>query len=275
MRRNQLYHTPGERSSVKCSHEVCYWKLEMGRLDEDAIWKVLVQPVTVLEGDRREQIRVRARPGGNCTEYTGVVTCSSQAVHILERGEEWTLIEAYSSADESSDVRVYADHFEGYVRTCLLREVEVDQTYGLVIDKVLQRMYVFRDGKRFSTLAISTGLAAEDASSLETPAGEFLIVSWEGDFWAGTYLCRYGMRINKSIFLHEVPAIRRLEEFTGEITMDQNTLESRLGQKDSCGCIRVQRRPTPEGINAEWLFKNLHRTPCTKVMIWDDSDLIM
>ena len=269
MRLNQINQMPG--GMVKSNHEACYKKTEMNSLDEEAIWNVLIQPVTILQGDIREQVRARARPDENCLDYTGVVTCSSQAVHILEPGEEWTLIEAYSSADETSDVRIYADHFEGYVRTCLLKKVEVDQTYGLVIDKLLQRMYVFRSGKLFATLIISTGIAAEDASSLETPAGEFLVVSWEGDFWADDYLCGYGMRINKSIFIHQVPGILRTDETTGREFLDYDTCESRLGKKDSHGCIRVQRQLTPEGVNAEWLFKNLRRIPFTKVMIFDDS----
>ena len=266
-----LYHTPNKPGTTKRDYEACRRKTETGRLDEEAVWNALIQPVTILQGDRREQVRARARPDLNCADYTGVVTCASQAVHVLERGEEWTLIEAYSSADETSDVRIYAERFEGYVRTCLLREAEVDQTYGLVIDKLLQRMYVFRDGKLFSTLTVSTGLAAEDASSLETPAGEFLIVSWEGDFWADDYFCAYGMRINKSIFIHQVPGILRTDEHTGREFLDYDTCESRLGKKDSGGCVRVQRHPTPEGVNAEWLFQNLRRTPCTKVIIWDDA----
>ena len=239
MTRNQMDHTPGDPGAVKGNHELCRRNTETGRLDEEAVWNALIQPVTILQGDMRDQVRARARPDLNCADYTGVVTCSSQAVHILEQRKEWTLIEAYSSADQTSDVRIYADRFQGYVQTGLLREAEVDQTYGLVIDKCLQRMYVFWDGKLFTTLSVSTGLAAEAASSLETPAGEFLIVSWEGDFWAGSYFCGYGMRINKSIFLHQVPGILRTDASTGREYLDYATCESRLGKKDSHGCIRV------------------------------------
>jgi hypothetical protein len=34
----------------------------------------------------------------------------------------------------------------------------------------------------------------------------------------------------------------------------------------------VQRQLTPEGVNAKWLWDNLSRNPCTKVIIWDDLD---
>ena len=36
-----FYHTPNENSAVTCDHDVCFWHLEMGRMDEEAIWKVL------------------------------------------------------------------------------------------------------------------------------------------------------------------------------------------------------------------------------------------
>ena len=117
-----FYHTPNEQSAVKCNHELCFWTLEMGRMNEENIWKVLTQPVTVIEGKQREQVRVLARPDETCTEYVGVVTCASQAVHVLERGEEWSLIEAYSSAEEGSAVKVFADPFQGYVRTDRLKK---------------------------------------------------------------------------------------------------------------------------------------------------------
>ena len=57
-----FYHTPNESSPVRCNHELCFWNLEMGRMDEAAIWKVLTQPVTVIAGKQREQVRILARP---------------------------------------------------------------------------------------------------------------------------------------------------------------------------------------------------------------------
>ena len=258
-------------SAVKRDDNVCFGTPEMGQADEEKIWKDLIRPVTVLEGGWRDQVRVPARPDEHCTDYTGVVTCTSQAVHVLERGKEWTLIEAYSSADEDSDVRIYAVRFQGYVRTDRLRETEVDQSCGLVIDKRRQQMYVFREGRLFSTLTVSTGIAAEDASSLETPAGEFLIVKRVDAFWSDDYYCASGLCINKSIWIHEVPGILRKDESTGREYLDYDFCERSLGRKSSFGCIRVQRHPTPEGVNGRWLYENLHCSPSTKVIIWDDS----
>ena len=266
-----FYHTPNEQSAVRCDHENCFWRMEMGNLDEDAVWQVLIRPVTVLSGAQREQVRVLARPEEDCKDYVGVVTCASQAVHVLERGETWSLIEAYSSAEEGSAVKVFADAFQGYVKTSRLKEEEVDQTYGLVIDKLQQRLYVFREGKLFSTLLCSTGFAREDTPYSETPAGEFLVVSWTGGFWSESNLwCDMGMRINSGILLHEVPCRVLTDEATGEKKKDYSRCERYLGEKASHGCVRIQKEKTPEGVNAKWLWDNLSRKPYTKVIIWDD-----
>ena len=265
------YHTPGERTGTVCDHETCFWKLNMGEMNEAAIWNVLTQPVTVLKGKQREQIKVRLNPEEGCKEYTGVVTCASQAVHILERGDEWTLIEAYSSCEEGSAVRVWALPFRGWVKTSLLEEQQVSQEYGLVVDKLQQRLYVFKNGSLYSTLLCSTGFPKDGAPWNETPAGEFLLVSWTGGFWSdGGLFCDMGLRVNSGILLHEVPCIIRTDEITGEQKKDYSRCESYLGEKASHGCIRVQRELTPEGVNMKWLWDNLPRKPYVKIIIWDE-----
>jgi hypothetical protein len=210
------------------------------------------------------------------------VTGASQGVHVLERGDEWTLIEAYSSSPEGSKVKTWAEKFQGYVETSLLKEVEVDQQYAVIIDKQWQRLFVYKEGKLFSTLLCSTGFYNPKKKNPwnETPAGEFLAISWTGDFrlkdemtGEGYMICKKAIRINDGILLHEVPMV--LSKSTGEWTYDN--CEGYLGEKASHGCIRIQRNYTPEGVNHEWLWKNLSDgtkpgQKYTKVVIWDDAN---
>ena len=277
------WHTPGEGSPVQCEHEDCYWKLPMGSTDEAAVWKVLTAPVTVLDINQRHQYKVRKEPDRDCAVYTGEVTGASQGVHVLERGEEWTLIEAYSSSPEGSKVKVYAEKFQGYVETALLKEVPVDQQYALVIDKQKQRLYVYEEGHLLSTLLCSTGYYNPKKGTRwnETPAGEFLCVSWTGDFplkdedGNTNMICKTAIRINDGILIHEVPMIPKTDS-SGNVEWTYNRCERYLGEKASHGCIRVQQRKTPEGINERWLWDHLsdgnkQGKLYTKVIIWDDA----
>ena len=268
--RDLVFLTPNEDSEVLCDHDFCYWQMTEGEMDEDIVWEVLTQPLIVLNGKQREQIRVRARPEKDCTDYVGVVTCASQGVHVLRQEGDWTLIEAYSSAEEGSKVQVWATRFQGYVETSLLRELPVDDKYGIVIDKLQQRLYVYQEGHLLSTLLCSTGFPREDTPFNETPAGEFGVVSWVGAFWAGSLYCDKALRINSGIMMHEVPCLITTDETTGEEKRDYTRCERYLGEKASHGCIRIQKEKTPEGLNAEWLWKNLSRKPVTKVIIWDE-----
>jgi len=265
-----ILRTPNEESEMLCEHDFCFWQMTEGETDEEIVWEVLTQPLTVLAGKQRDQIRVRARPEKDCKEYVGVVTCASQGVHVLRQEGDWTLIEAYSSAEEGSRVKVWAERFQGYVETKLLKELPVDDHYGLVIDKLQQRLYVYREGHLYATLLCSTGFPREDTPFHETPAGEYAIVSWVGAFWAGSLYCDKALRINSGIMLHEVPCLISADENTGQEIRDYSRCERYLGEKASHGCIRIQKEKTPEGVNAEWLWKNLSRKPVTKVIIWDE-----
>ncbi len=271
-----VFHTPNELAGTSCQHENCSWNLQMGNLNNtDAIWQALITPMTVIEGSERHQYKVRKEPRMDCQEYTGEVTCASQGVHILERGDEWTLIEAYSSSVEGSRVAVFSSCFTGYVETSKLREQKVSQHVGLVIDKLQQRIFVFKDGEMISTLLCSTGFARSDTPFNETPAGEFYAISHTGGFWAGTLYCDMGIRINDGILLHEVPCTITEEE-DGTKTRHHEKSESYLGEKASHGCIRIQRASGVNNVSIKWLWDNLPRTgDRAKVIIWEDSDRVL
>lgn len=271
-----VFHTPNELAGTSCTHENCSWNLQMGNLnDVESIWKALTAPMTVIEGSERHQVKIRKYPRSDCEEYTGEVTCLSQGVHVLEQGPEWTLIEAYSSSVEGSRVGVFASCFTGYIETSKLKIQEVSQQVGLIIDKLQQRIFVFKDGQLLSTLLCSTGFARQKTPFNETPAGDFYAISHTGGFWAGDLYCDMGIRINDGILLHEVPCTIR-EEADGTKTRLYEGCEMYLGEKASHGCIRIQRASSVNGVNIKWLWENLPRTgKRAKVIIWDDTDRVL
>jgi len=250
-----------------------YWTLPVGQWNEKAIWDVMMQPLTVIQGgDQRETYKLRAMPDKSIapTNIVGEITYVSQGVHVLEALDNgWSLIEANNSSygPNNRTRRGYGDTDEvikGYVETRYLEVTTPRTDYGVLIDKLKQEMYIFKEGKLFTTLIISTGLPTKQQPWNETPAGEYLMVSRVGDFLAGNLVCPMGMRINGGSLLHEVPYI--LNQTTG--WKDYSIQERQLGVKASHGCIRVQRKPNSEGVNMTWLWNNIKVN--TKVLVWDD-----
>ena len=241
------------------------WTVPMDITNEAAVWQALTATVTVLDdGKDKAQVRqvvLRAEPRQD-SDGVGTVTMASQGVRVLEKGAEWTRIECYSSSFHDSPILNWNVLVQGWVETKLLKEIEPNQEMGLVVDKLIQRLYVFRDGKLYSTLLVSTGLANKKQPFNETRSGEFLIVSRVGGFYSDNMYCPRALRFNDGDLLHEVPYVERNG---GKI---YSGTEPKLGSRASHGCIRVQRKENPEGLNQAWLFSNCPLN--TKILIWED-----
>ena len=244
-----------------------YWTLPMDITDEAAVWEMLMQPVTVLDcnaksNQHKAQITIRREPSSD-SEGVGVVTNLTQSVHVLEKGDEWTLIECYSSSFHDSKVKAWNMLVQGYVPTKYLKTVTPYQGMGMVVDKLTQRLYIFKDGALYDTLLISTGLANEKQPYNETRSGEFLLQNPAvGQFKSDNLYCDMAIRFNSGDLLHEVP---HTESKYGK---NYKSTEAKLGTRASHGCIRVQRVKTPKGTNMKWIWSN--RKDEMKIVIWED-----
>ncbi|MBR0408250.1 MAG: L,D-transpeptidase family protein [Clostridia bacterium] len=255
--------TPAYRSEYHPGHENCYWCTPMDIHDEDAVWAMLTAPITIVDVGQKEQVILYAEPDKN-SEQLGVITGASQAVHVLGKSQNgWTLVETYSSSFHDSKVKNWNAFVTGYVQSSKLKEKKVNQEYGIVIDKLTQTLYIFKDGHLFSTLAVSTGLYNDKQPYNETRSGEFIIVSRVGDFRSDNLICAMGLRFNSGDLLHEVPHTKN-----GDGSKNYKNTEPKLGTRSSHGCIRVQRLKNPEGVNMKWIWDNIKNG--TKVVIWED-----
>ncbi|MBR3018546.1 MAG: L,D-transpeptidase family protein [Clostridia bacterium] len=260
------------------ANENNYWTYPIGKMDETALWEIMMQPMTVIDGNQKEVYRLRKTPDNTISKenVVGEITYASQGVHVLETLDNgWTLVEAYNSSygPDCASRRGYGvtdDLIQGYVKTSLLRTVEPRTDYALLIDKLNQTMYIFSEGKCIGTLLVSTGLNNATQSWNETPSGEFVMISKMGGFAAGNLWCAYGMRINGGCAIHEVPYIG--DNDTEPSRRDYSSTVKLLGRKASHGCIRVQKAANESGQNIKWLWDNISRN--TKVLIWDDTGRI-
>lgn len=133
----------------------------------------------------------------------------------------------------------------------------------MIIDKLTQSLYIFKDGKLFTTLAVSTGLYNERQPYNETRSGEFVIISRVGDFKSDNLVCGMGLRFNSGDLLHEVPHVKNADG-----TKNYKNCEPKLGSRASHGCVRVQRLKNADGINMTWVWNNIKVG--TKLVIWED-----
>ncbi|MBQ6233476.1 MAG: L,D-transpeptidase [Clostridia bacterium] len=255
-----------------------YWTLTMGDLsDEAAIWQAMMQPITILDDGKhtaKQTALLRSSPNADTKDNViGEVTYKSQGVHVLSRTEDgWAQVEVYNTSYGDAFRRsrgkqgygVTAEKLTGYLPSDILKEITPRDDYGLVIDKLNQTMYIFEKGKMTGTLLVSTGLNNSEQAWNETPAGEFLIASKTGGFWAGNLYCDMGLLLNNGCLIHEVPSVVYESGLH-----DYSTTEPRLGHKASHGCIRVQRKENKQGQNMKWLWNHLKTN--TRVFVWDDA----
>ena len=260
--------TPAHGSPYEGQDETLnYWTLPMDITDEEAVWEVLMQPMTILYSNKdradRTQVIIREEPNDS-SRGVGVVTRINQGVHVLETLDNgWSLIECYSSSFHDSAVKAWNMLVQGYVKSDQLRTVEPQTQYGIVIDKLTQRLYLFKEGHLYSTLLVSTGLTNASQPWNETRSGEFFLTSAVGAFKDGNLTFDMAIRFNSGDLIHEIP-----HQTNADGTKRYGYGLNDLGSKASHGCIRVQRYRTPEGVNMTWLWSN--RVKNTKILIWED-----
>ncbi len=250
-----------------------YWTTPMDITDTEAIWNMLTSSITVLDNGKKnaqkQQIVLRKEPDEN-SAGVGVVTCISQSVRVLETLDNgWALVESYSSSFHDNKVQAWNMLVQGYVQTKYMKTVTPNQEIGLVVDKLTQRLYIFKDGELYDTLLVSTGLANAKQPYNETRSGEFLLMlPAMGGFKSDNLVCSMGIRFNDGDVLHEVP-----HTVNADGSSNYSTCEPKLGVKASHGCVRVQRRKTPKGTNMSWLWDTIRATKgqgSVKIVIWED-----
>ncbi|QUA51686.1 L,D-transpeptidase [Aristaeella lactis] len=269
--------TPAYRSEEEPAQDDTgsYWCTPMNLEDEKAIWKMLTAPITVADIDMNKQTVIYSEPDEN-SEGIGMVTGQSQGLRVLETLDNgWTKVQTYSTSFHDSKVLNFNAFVTGYILTKKLKTVNVNQNYGIIIDKLTQRLYLFKDGHLETSLAVSTGKYNPDAKKQqpynETRSGEYLIIYTKtgslNDEESGM-VCSYALKFNAADYIHEVPHRKNADG-----TKNFRGFEEILGNRASHGCIRVQAKKNTAGYNMSVLanlIKKRKDKNCIKLVIWED-----
>jgi len=261
--------TPAHLLEPHCQDKHCYWSTPMDITNEAAVWEMLMAPMTVVKGNQRRQIRLLSEPDEK-SALVGDVTCATQSVHVLGTLDNgWSYVETYSSSFHDSKIKAWNALVRGYVKTDQLEVKEPgNKEFGIVVDKLTQRLYIFRNGKLIAELLCSTGLGTARQPYNETRSGEFFLISAVGEFASDNLHCPMAIRFNSGDLIHEVPHIDNADG-----SPNFRTTEPKLGQRASHGCIRVQRVKNADGINMKWIWDNMYRNIANKTVklaIWED-----
>ena len=263
--------TPATRSAYRPQHENCYWCMPMNLDDEEAVWNMLTADITVVDLGQMKQTVLYAEPSTD-SEPIAMVTGSSQGLHVLEQvDDEWSLVETYSTSFFDSKVKNFNAFVTGYIQTSKLKTVHVNQNIGVVVDKLTQRLYYFKDGHLETELVVSTGLYNEKQPYNETRSGDFLIISvTTGAITSDNLIGNYALRYNADDYLHEVLHVKNADG-----TKNFKSSEAKLGNRASHGCVRVQRLTNADGYNMSKIYKEIQSTTKktktnVRMVIWED-----
>jgi lipoprotein-anchoring transpeptidase ErfK/SrfK len=200
--------------------------------------------ITVLNEGETTAVNIRELPSPD-SRSLGVVYGDLTNVEVIEH-----LDNGYTEV--STRDYITTKPISGFVPTKYIKQIELNQKYGVVVDLNKQKVYVYKDDDVIKTLMCSTGL---DDNQHFTPTGFYRIGERGDSFYSHKYKegAHYWVRFNNNYLFHSVPFDENKKLIEEEA--------AKLGQKASHGCIRLSVD------DARWFYENIPKG--TPVIIKD------
>ena len=226
-----------------------------GESDDAQIWEAMIRPSVVVDIDYLSHQKVY-RDKDPKSAVLGTLHGQTQCVSVLEIDGEWARVGAWNHEE--------AVYMEGWIPYKLLKTVESNQDYGLLVNKKAQTLTIFYKGKRIEELLVSTGRMEKGKFENETAAGCFVTGLHRVDFSMTGNRYDFVIQYDGGNLLHQIP-------YTSNGNKDFTMGRAYLGSKASHACIRIQDEPgSISGINAYWIWT--HIPYHTKLIILDDPE---
>ena len=200
--------------------------------------------MTVLNASEITAVNIRERPTAD-SKSIGIVYGNLMHVDVIQNLDNgYSEISTWDYASMKDIV--------GFVPTELLKTVELNEKYGVVVNLSQQKVYIYEDNVLVKTFACSSGL---DENYYYTPKGLYRIGERGDSFLSPKYGqgAYHWVRFNNNYLFHSVP-----------FDANRNIIEeeaAKLGQKASHGCIRLSLD------DALWFYNNIPKG--TPVLIKD------
>ena len=226
--------------------------------DDSQIWETMIQPSVVIDIDYLSHQNVYEDKNLK-SAVLGTLHGQTQCVSVLEIDGDWARIGAWNHEE--------AVYIEGWVPYSVLKIVESNQDYGLLVDKKAQTLTVFYRGERIEELLVSTGRMEKNKYEQETAAGCYVTGLHRVGFSTMGNRYDFVIQYDGGNLLHQIP-------YTSNGNKDFTMGRAYLGSKASHACIRIQDEPgSVSGINAYWIWT--HIPYHTKLIILDDPEECM
>lgn len=196
--------------------------------------QVFPQSMTVLDVSEITPVDIKEQPAVE-SKNLGIVYGNLMHVDVIQ-----ILENGYSEISTWDYASMKA--IKGFVPTKLLKTVELDEKYGIIVALSQQKVYIYENDALIKTYLCSSGL---DENNYYTPKGLYRIGERGSSFFSPKYGqgAYHWVRFNNNYLFHSVP-----------FDENQNIIEeeaAKLGQKASHGCIRLSID------DALWLYNNI------------------
>ncbi|HHX22633.1 MAG: L,D-transpeptidase [Tepidanaerobacteraceae bacterium] len=204
--------------------------------------KIFPDMMTVLNASETQTVNIKESPSAN-SKSLGVVFGDLMHVDVIKHLD--------SGFSEISTWDYYSmKNIRGFVPTEYIKEIKLDEKFGVVVDLGEQKVYVYQDDHIIKSFLCSTGL---DSNDYNTPTGLYRLGARGESFYNPKYKqgAYYWVRFNNNYLFHSIPYDEN-ENFIEEEA-------AKLGQKASHGCIRLSLE------DSIWFYENV--TQGTPVLI--------
>jgi len=200
--------------------------------------------MTVLDASETTPVNIKERPATD-SKNIGIVYGNLMHVDVIQHLENgYSEISTWDYAS-MKDIK-------GFVPTKLLKTVELDEKYGVIVKLSQQKVFIYENNELIKTFLCSSGL---DENNYYTPKGLYRIGERGDSFFSSKYGqgAYHWVRFNNNYLFHSVPFDENRQIIEEEA--------AKLGQKASHGCIRLSLE------DAQWFYNNIPKG--TPVIITD------